>query len=142
MSLNSEALRILRENGELIAAMVDASSLAIVSGEFSEPPEDMKAVDFSFGAFEARMFVPRPSREEERARLIRELESLTVTVDNQLDALDPAGAHFTKKAALWFRRAKTGKKKKGSDEANPEQTILCAERILRRVELLRELRKL
>jgi len=133
-------LRVLRENTDLVAEMIGASSIAVVPGEFSEPPEGTRAIDFKFGAFEARMFVPARSREEERARLIRELEQLTEIVDNQLDVLDPAGAWFGKKASLWFRR-KTAKKKK-ADDTNPAQSLLCGERLLRRLEILKELKEL
>jgi len=136
---SDETLRVIRENAALFAYMVEADSVAVVQGEFSPVPEGHTAVHFKAGGIEGRYVVPKRSVLEEIGIVRRELEQLNDIVDNQLDLLDPDGASFQKKAWLWFHRKK-GKKKE--DAANPEQTIICADRILRQVELLQRLKQL
>jgi len=133
-----EELRALRENAQLVADMVGASSMAFVPGEYSEVPEGTKAIHFKFGQLEGRMIATKRSIEEERAILVREIDAQAEVVDAQLDLLDPSGASFVNKSRHWFRRGK----KKSADTANPTQTILCADRILKRIELLKALKDL
>lgn len=134
-----ETLRVIRENASLFAHMVEADTVAVVQGEFSPVPEGHTTLHFKVAGLEGRYVVPKRSVLEEIGIVRRELEQLNETVDNQLDLLDPEGASFQKKSWLWFHRKK-GKKKE--DAANPEQTILCAERILRQVELMQRLKQL
>jgi hypothetical protein len=134
-----EALEILGDNLLVFAGMTEASSVTFYPGEFPEVPPGMQAEPFKVPLMEGRYLVPVRSAEEERRILMKELETLTEVVDAQLDTIDPAGASFQVKSRAWFRR-RIGKKK--ADDIKPEQTILCAERILKRLSILKALRDL
>jgi hypothetical protein len=134
-----EALRILGENILVFAGMTEVSSVIFYSGDFPEVPPGLQAVPFKVPLLEGRYLAPTRPVEEEQRILLKELETQTAVLDAQLDTLDPAGASFLNKSRAWFRR-RTGKKK--ADDIKPEQTIICAERLLKRLALLKALKDL
>src|SRR4051812_43883671 len=123
-------LPLIRDNATVFTHMVKASSVEFVE-EFSPLPEEHTGVLFVVGAIEGRWTAPPRDIKEERARIERELSLLAEVIDAQLDVLDPP---WQRRAANWLRKRKVPEK--------PGQTIVLAERMLRRTELLLELREL
>jgi len=127
---------VILGNELIFADHVAASSVTAVT-EFSEVPDGAHPLQLEIEGVEFRFLVPDDDPGVERAALVKELAVLTDVVDKQLDVIDPEGAGFCVKSRNWFRR-----KKKRADAIDPAATLLCGERILKRLQLLRRLKEL
>lgn len=83
------------------------------------------------------MLAPSVDPATERATLLQEVETQAAVIDKQLDVLDPEGAGFLTKSRNWYLR-----KKRKADAIDPAGTLLCGDRILNRLHLLKRVKEL
>lgn len=127
---------VVFDNALIFADMVGLSSITLVE-EFTEPAEGTHAVKFTVGAVEFQMLAPTVDPRIERDALLKEIELQATVIDKQLDVLDPEGAGFLVKSRNWYRR-----KKKKADAVDPVATLLCGDRLMNRLQLMKRVKEL
>lgn len=130
-------IKTIQLNAQLLADMIGVSSITSISDEWTQDSSGMHSVFFTEQDIEFRMIVEDADPNIEKEQLLKEVDVLTSTIDQQLDVLDPGGASFLVKSREWFRR-----KKKRSDAIDPAATLLCGDRILKRLQMMKRIREL